>query len=198
MSSLTLSQHVPNRDAVDDRLAGARFQIETLKGLLGSSSLSVPHAESCVNAAIDQLLLAITATLDGFNSMLPDPLPSQHVNRKNIRERFYAVGAESIALQSLDGAAHTGDGWLWNLEQKHDGAAFGHLLVKTKSSESTSFALAKDPLNPESGNEDGSPVDYLNYALDQVVQIIGEVADKASDDAMNYREAERRQARRLI
>lgn len=198
MSSRTLSQHVPNRDAVDDRVAGARFQIETLSGLLGTKDFSLVKAESCASAAVDQLLQAVTAALDGFNAMLPDPVPSQRVSRKNLRDQFHAVGAESAVLQTLDAAAHPGDGWLWYLEQKRDSAALGHLLVNTGSADSPSYAMVKDPLNPGAGNEDGSPDSYLNHALDQVLQILERVAEQASDDVIAYRDALRQQARRLI
>ncbi|MGA7669034.1 MAG: hypothetical protein WBW04_01330 [Nitrolancea sp.] len=178
-------------------MAGARFQIETLKGLLGAGNVSLPQAESCANAAVDQLLQAITAALNGLNSMLPDPLPAQRVSRRNLRDQFYSVGSESGVLQDLDTAAHAGDGWLWFLEQKHDAAPFGHLLVKADSS-GGSLAMVKDPVNPSGGNESGSPVDYLNSALDQVVEVLSRIAEKANDDVMHYREAQRRQARRLI
>jgi hypothetical protein len=196
MTGRTLAQHVPNRADVDDRMAGARFQIETLKGLLeAGDAASRPQMESCANAAVDQLLQAITSALNGLNSMLPDPLPAQRVSRRNLRDQFYAVGSESAVLQDLDSAAHVGDGWLWFLEQKHDGAPFGHLLVKA---EDGSLVMVKDPLNASGGNESGSPVDYLNTALDQIVEILSQIAEKANDDVMHYREAQRRQARRLI
>jgi len=197
MSGRTVTQHVPNRAEVDDRIAGARFQIETLKRLLESENAVRPEAESCANAAVDQLLQSITAALNGFNSMLPDPLPAQRVSRRNLRDQFYSVGSESAVLQDLDGAAHAGDGWLWYLEQKHDGAPFGHLLVKSDSSDGP-VAMVKDPLNASGGNESGSPVDYLNSAVDKVVEILTQIGDKANDDVMHYREAQRRQARRLI
>ncbi len=198
MSGRTLAQHVPNRSDVDDRMAGARFQIETLKGLLEASDTSRPQAESCANAAVDQLLQSITAALNGLNSMLPDPLPAQRVSRRNLRDQFYAVGSESAVLQDLDAAAHAGDGWLWFLEQKHDGAPFGHLLVKSDPEDDGTMSMVKDPVNATGGNEAGSPVDYLNNALDQVVEILSQIGEKANDDVMHYREAQRRQARRLI
>ncbi len=198
MSSRTLGQHVPNREAADDRVTGARFQIEALKTTLKTQGSPLPHAESCVSAAIDQMLQAITATLDGFNSMLPDPVPSQRISRKNLRDQFHAAGAESAVLQSLDNAAHPGDGWLWYLEQKRDGAALGRLLTNTGSNDSPAYAVVKDPLNSSAGNEDGDPVTYLNHALDQVLQILGTVAEKAGDDVVTYREALRKQASRLI
>lgn len=198
MASRTLAQDVPNREAVNDRISGAQFQIDTLKQVLSSKDASLPHAESCVSAAVDQLLQAVTVALDGFNSMLPDPLPAQRVNRKNLRDQFYAVNAESSVLQSVDTAAHAGDGWLWFLEQKHDGAAFGHLLVKTGSAEALGYAVAKDPMNVSGGHESAAPADYLNSALDHVIDLLGDVAEKANDDVLQYRESQRRQARRLI
>ncbi len=193
MSGRTLAQQVPNREAVDDRVEGARFQIEALKGELSSAS-SLAAAESCVSAAVDQILQAVAAALDGLNSMLPDPVPTQRISRKNLRDQFYAVNAESAALQSLDNAAHPGDGWLWSLEQKHDGAAFGHLLVR----KGETISLVRDPFDSDGGTENEDPVSYLNHALDQVLEVLSEIGERASDDVATYREAQRMQARRLI
>jgi hypothetical protein len=198
MSSRTLAQHVPNREAVEDRLSGARFQIETMNQQLAKEGSSQPQLESCLNAAIDQLIQAINATLAGFNSMLPDPLPAQRISRRNLRDQFYAVGAESNVLQIVDNAARSGDGWLWYLEQKHDGAAYSHLLLKQDAGGSSTYAVVRDPLNSKAGTEQGSPESYLNAAYDQVLQLLDEIARNVDDDVMIYREAQRRQARRLI
>jgi len=198
MSSQTTAQHVPNRETADARVAGARFQLESLQQVLKTDDQSLAKAESCVSGAIDQLLQAISASLGGFNSMLPDPVPAQRVNRKNLRDQFYAVNAESHVLQRVDHAARAGEGWLWSLEQKHDGAAFGHLLLKTQPGETSTLALVRDPFDHSSGTEGSSPVEYLNTAVDQVLQLLSEIGEKAAADVVTYREAQRRQARRLI
>ncbi len=194
MSSRTMAQHVPNHDVANEHLAGAQFQIETLKSVLKTSDSPLPRAESCVNAAICSLLHAITASLSGFNEMLPDPVPPQRLSRRNLRDQFHAVAAESNALQRLESAAHPGEGWLWSLEQKHEGAAFGHLLVKDGSG----VKLVKDPFEPGSGHESEGPAEYLNSAVDHVANLLSEIGEKASDDVATYRESQRQQARRLI
>ncbi len=194
MTGRTMAQHVPNRDIANDHVMGAQFQIDTLKSVLGNGDASLARAESCVSGAICSLLHAITSALDGFNAMLPDPLPPQRLNRRNLRDQFQTVTAESNVLHSIENATRSGEGWLWSLEQKHDGAAFSHVLVKDGSS----VKLVKDPFDQGSGNESEGPVEYLNNAVTHVFTLLSEMGEKAHDDVMNYRESQRHQARRLI
>lgn len=198
MASRTMTVQTPNREAVQARIDGARFQIKMLEGVLSAGTVSHEQAQSCAGAAIDQLLQAVSAALFGFSSLLPDPLPAQRLNRKNLRDQFFAVEAESAVLHRVDAAAHPGEGWLWSLEVKHDGAAFGKLLVRSGSGDSASIRLVKDPLDPKSGTEEQGPLEYLKGNVEQVLRLVSDIGEKAHEDVLRYREAQRRQARRLI
>src|SRR5690606_18086609 len=109
-------------------------------------------AESCACAAIQQMLQALTAALARLNAAMPDPLPLARVNRRNLRDRFHAVGAESQALRTVDRVARPGNGWLWDLEQQAAGSVFGPVLRPGLAGE---WAVVRSPLDPGAGLEAG-------------------------------------------
>ena len=190
--SQTLPQQVPNRSFVMEKLDGAEFQIETLRGKAGKGAPEAA-AESCACAAMDQLLQAISGMLHGFNQLLPEPLPASRVSLRNLRDEFQSVQAESKALRAIEHVDRNGE-WLDDLQQKHIASSFTVVL----SQDGNGFKLFKNPLNPSQGTEEQDAATYLTHALGQTRDLIGQVAGEIDGDVMTYREAHRQQTRRLI
>lgn len=199
--SLTLSDQIPSRSQVERKLAAASYQIELLQRIQDESSAdsgSLVAVESCTSAAINQLLQALTATLDGFNRQLPDPLPAMRVSRRNLRDEFHAVEIQSEVLREIESAARIGNGWLWWLEQKHAGGPFGPLIERATGSEGATFVLLRDPLNLEAGTEPDSPVVYLQTALAKMIELLDRIGTLVTGDISAYRAGVRGQSRRMI
>lgn len=199
--SLTLSKQVPSRSQVERKLAAASYQIELLQRIQDDASAGVDPVvavESCTAAAINQLLQALTATLDGFNRQLPDPLPALRVSRRNLRDEFHAVEIQSQVLREIESAARVRSGWLWWLEQKHVGGSFGSLIERATGTGGPKFVLRRDPLNLEDGTEPEPPVEYLQAALAKMIELLDRIGALAADDISTYRVGIREQSRRMI
>lgn len=191
----TLPEHVSLRSLIDLKLHGARFQISTLEQIGPHVEFREAAIESCVDAAIDQMLQALNVTLQQFNTLLPDPLPANRVSRRNLRDIFYAVESESHVLREIEAAARPHDGWLWWLEEKRTAGEVTSLVDPSADGEQHVW---RDPLNPAARFEDGSPIDYLNRSLRRMSALIEQLLDQMADDIARYRDAQRQQARRLI
>ena len=190
--SQTLPEHVINRSVIDLKLAGARYQIGALRGSTASANAST-GAESSAAAAIDQMIQAVIATLQGLNMQLPEPLPASRVSLRNLRDEFRSVQAESAALRAIE-QVHRAGGWLHQLEQQRLGSTFAPLLSHTGGS----YQIYCDPLEPGAGTESQSAVDYLEQMLNRVQGLVRQTADQMPEDVVRFREAQRKQARRLI
>jgi hypothetical protein len=191
----TSPEPISSGTQVDLKLDGARFQIQMLEQLTGEVSGSTAGVESCAVAAIDQTIQALSAALQQLNEMLTDPLPASRMSRRNLRDEFHAVQSDSSVIRDIEAEAHHDDGWLWWLEQKHAAAAFARLIASGDDGE---LRLLRDPINPDAGFEEGTVSAYLRESVERVEDLIQRVTRQMSDDAARYREARRKQSRRLI
>jgi hypothetical protein len=191
----TSPEPISSGTQVDLKLDGARFQIQMLEQLPGKVNGNTAGVESCAVAAIDQTLQALAAALQQRNEMRTDPLPASRMSRRNLRDEFHAVQSDSTVIRDIDAEARPNEGWLWWLEQKHAAAAFAHLIA---SGEDGVSRLLRDPLNPAAGFEEGTVSAYLRESVKRVEGLIQRVTRQMSDDAAQYREARRKQSRRLI
>ena len=187
---------IPSQEQVDRKLAGVQSQIDALRRAGGNLNQPGVDQESCACAAVNQLLQAVASGLHGLNSLMPDPLPPSRVSRRNLRDRFQSVLADSEAIREVEAAARPGEGWLWWLEQKDLGAAFDSLLDREASGGVR--GIWKDPLNHTSGLESAAPDVYLTETLGRVEALIHRIAALAHGDAARYVEAESQQRRRLM
>src|ERR687885_548511 len=105
--SQTLPEHVSNRWFIDQKLDGARFQIENLQQQTQQAGNEVA-AQSCACAAVSQMLQAVSALLHSFSQQLPDPLPASRVSLRHLRDAFHGVEAESRALRPIEQAERSG------------------------------------------------------------------------------------------
>lgn len=190
--SQSLPAQLPNGSFVAEKLDGAQFQIETLRGQ-SSRSGAAAGAESCACAAMDQMLQAIQALLHGFNQQLPEPLPPSRVSLRNLRDEFHSVQTESKALRAIEQLDRGGE-WLDDLQHKHLASAFSPVLQR----EGDRVKLLKNPLDPEAGAETASASDFLQERLQRTRELIAQVTADIDDDVMRFREAHRQQTRRLI
>lgn len=190
-----MSQAVPEHDSIepfiDRKLAGARHQIDALRRL--SNGNDDAAAESCACAAIEQILQVVAAALQQLNLQLPQPLPASRVSLRNLRDEFQTVQAESASLPLFEQAERPG-AWLDRLRQQQLGATFAPLLRQRDGSDQ----ILRDPLEPDAGVEPAAPADYLAQAARQAEMLVRLAAARTPDDAMRFREGQRKQTRRLI
>jgi hypothetical protein len=190
--SQTLPEHVANRSFIDRKFAGVRAQIACLRGLAPADG-SQATADSYATAAVDQTLQAMSALLQSLNLELPDPLPASRVTLRNLRDKFQSVQAESAALQVFEQAQRPG-AWLDRLEQQRLGASFAPLLRGRDGG----LQILLDPLEPDTGVAAQAPADYLEQALQQAEDLAQRFAQELPEDVVRFRDAHRKQTRRLI
>lgn len=195
MSPLT-STDLPGQSQVNAKLAAARWQIGALERA-GSTNGGGVAAESCACAAVDQMLQALSVALHGLNRLMPDPLPPSRVSWRNLRDRFFAVEADSQALRAVQSASRAEGGWLRSLELKREGSAYAELL-NPAIDRSGPPGLRRDPLRPELGDEPGEAVVYLAEAVEHIDGLIRQIAALAPEDVARYREGLARQTRRMM
>ncbi len=184
---------LPNEKQILLRLGGARELVNVLREALQAQNQLLAEAAAC--AVVDQTLKAVTAALHGFNLLLPQPLPAERVNWRNLRARFVSVQADSAVLQQLEGAYRARSGWLWWLERKAEASAFAPLLHRDP--EGGVVMLWRDPLDPTLGFEPVAPEVYCATVLEQAESLIREISRLAAKDAERFRQAARRQPGRI-
>lgn len=186
--------HLPNEAHVQRRLAGAREQLGILQEALRQRRYVL--AEAAANAITDQALKAVTASLHGFNLLLPQPLPAERVSWRNLRARFVAVQVESAVLNVVEEHLRPHTGWLWWLDRKEHASAFAPLLHL--DTEQERIRLWRDPLDPTAGFEEEEPVAYFDTTLTRVEDLIGDITRLMRKDVEEYRRAARRQPGRMV
>ncbi len=184
---------LPNEKQIFLRLGGARELVNVLREALQAHNQLLAEAAAC--AVVDQTLKAVTAALHGFNLLLPQPLPAERVNWRNLRARFVSVQADSAVLQQLEEAYRARSGWLWWLERKGEASAFAPLLHREP--EGGTVVLWRDPLDPTLGFEPVAPEAYCTTVLEQTESLIREISRLAAKDAERFRQAARRQPGRI-
>ncbi|HET7035290.1 MAG TPA: hypothetical protein VFI42_06355 [Thermomicrobiaceae bacterium] len=190
--SQTAPEHISDQPFIDHKLAGARYQIDTLRRLVEEAGHQ-DAAESCACAAIEQLLQVVAAALQQLNLQLPQPLPASRVNLRNLRDEFQSVQAESAGLQLFEQAERPGV-WLDRLRQQQLGSTFAPLLRQIDGG----YQLYRDPLEPDAGVEPEAPAEYLDQAARQVEMLVRRAGARMPDDTLRFREGRRKQTRRLI
>lgn len=188
-----IGTRLPNESHVLLRLSGAREQLAILREALRTQRQVVAEAAAC--AVVDQAMKSVTAALHGFNLLLPQPLPAERVNWRNLRARFVAVQAESAVLDLLDEHLRPRAGWLWWLERKEHASAFAPLL--RFDPDTSSVAVWRDPLDPTLGTEAGTPEEYFSGILDRIDDLVREIGRLARRDVDIFRQAARRQPGRI-
>lgn len=180
-----MGEQTAERRQVEVKLAGARMQFAAL-----AAAQDRDAAESYACAAVHQMLQALTAALQQLNALMPDPLPPMRVSRRNLRDRFAAVGAESQVLRELDRVGRPGQGWLWWLERQAAGSSFRSLVQLDPAGQR---AVSRDPLDPGAGLEPGGAAAHLTTRLEQMRALVAQIDGLADADAARYRAALRRQ-----
>jgi len=105
-----IATRLPNEAQVLLRLSGAREQLAILRD--GLRNQQQPLAEAAACAILDQATKTVIAALHGFNLLLPQPLPAERVNWRNLRARFVSVQAESAVLDLVEEHMRPRVGWL--------------------------------------------------------------------------------------
>ena len=188
-----IATRLPNEAQVLLRLSGAREQLAILRD--GLRNQQQPLAEAAACAILDQATKTVIAALHGFNLLLPQPLPAERVNWRNLQARFVSVQAESAVLDLVEEHMRPRVGWLWWLERKEQASAFAPVLHVDP--DTGTVAVWRDPLDPTQGTEPGTPEEYFASILERIENLVREIGRLARRDAETFRHAARRQPGRI-